>query len=262
MPKSKVEKKVEKIEESVLDVTDCKCGEEIKTMEEYLVTAKELIVVHDDEINDMWTTADGGPCLTFNQADNHKIVFPTIDISEFFTGTSTTTGAFTCCFWFRTGHDYSSGNNGAMFAIENYSFAVAFENGYLTAYASGNPTNTEYIRVTNGGTTYNDDNWHFVCTVWNNTASTIGDTAVNKALIYVDDMIDDVTSTTYDDIDSDFVFDSTIINLTIGQFIGPSWFFEGELGPIMFYGDYCLNEEERIINYNYHRHRYYDTAIG
>jgi len=51
--KSKVEKKVEKIEESVLDVTDCKCGEEIKTMEEYLVTAKELIVVHDDEINDI-----------------------------------------------------------------------------------------------------------------------------------------------------------------------------------------------------------------
>ena len=51
--KSSVKKEVEKIEESVLDVTDCKCGEEIKTIEDYLVTAKELIVVHDDEINDV-----------------------------------------------------------------------------------------------------------------------------------------------------------------------------------------------------------------
>jgi|14_taG_2_1085336.scaffolds.fasta_scaffold249621_1 hypothetical protein len=52
--KSKVEKQVEKIEESVLDISDCKCGEEIKKIaeiEEYITTAKDLVVVHDDEIN-------------------------------------------------------------------------------------------------------------------------------------------------------------------------------------------------------------------
>ena len=56
MPKSKAKKQVEKIEESLLDITDAKCGEEIKRIkdiEEYLVTAKELIVVHDDAIEDI-----------------------------------------------------------------------------------------------------------------------------------------------------------------------------------------------------------------
>jgi|TARA_R100000995_G_scaffold84318_1_gene62624 hypothetical protein len=51
--KSKVEKKVKDIEESILDITDCQCGEEIKRIdqiEEYLVTAKDLIVVHDEAI--------------------------------------------------------------------------------------------------------------------------------------------------------------------------------------------------------------------
>ena len=51
--KSKVEKKVKDIEESILDITDCQCGEEIKRidqLEEYLVTAKDLIVVHDETI--------------------------------------------------------------------------------------------------------------------------------------------------------------------------------------------------------------------
>ena len=57
--KSSVKKEVEKIEESVLDVTDCKCGEEINTiedfkeMQEYFQTAKDLVVVHDDEIEDI-----------------------------------------------------------------------------------------------------------------------------------------------------------------------------------------------------------------
>jgi hypothetical protein len=51
--KTKVEKKVKDIEESVLDISNCKCGEEIKRidqLEEYLVTAKDLIVVHDETI--------------------------------------------------------------------------------------------------------------------------------------------------------------------------------------------------------------------
>jgi len=54
--KSKVEKQVKEIEESVLNVSDCKCGEEIKKiaeMEEYITTAKDLVVVHDDEIDDL-----------------------------------------------------------------------------------------------------------------------------------------------------------------------------------------------------------------
>jgi len=44
--KSKVEKQVEKIEESILDISDCKCGEEIKKiaeMEEYISKERELM---------------------------------------------------------------------------------------------------------------------------------------------------------------------------------------------------------------------------
>jgi hypothetical protein len=209
-----------------------------------------------NDIGDLWTESDGAPCFQFNGSTEY-ITFPTIDISKFVTGNSTTAGAITSCVWFRTSHMDGTADGGILF-IENYTHGIFISNGNLKLFAADDdsgPDETTVVDVT----AYNDDNWHFLVGVMNNTTSTIGDTAASACAIYIDDMITPVAT---DTLASSFEFRDTDANLNIAAHISNTWFYQGEIGPVMMYSDYCLSEEERVINYNYHRHRYYDTAIG
>jgi hypothetical protein len=212
-----------------------------------------------NDIGDLWTESDGAPCLQFD-GSTELITFPTIDISEFITGNSTTAGAITSCIWFRTSHMDGTADGGIL-NIDSYAFGIFISNGDIKMYAAhddgGGASTDEYITV--DMTAYNDDNWHFLVGVMNNTSSTIGDTGAGRCSIYIDDMINTVATHT---LDSGFEFHNTDDDLTIGFKSGNNWYYEGEIGPVIMYSDYCLSEEERVINYNYHRHRYYDTAIG
>tara|TARA_Y100000310_G_scaffold121923_1_gene120624 strand:- start:1530 stop:2354 length:825 start_codon:yes stop_codon:yes gene_type:complete len=212
-----------------------------------------------NKISDLWTEEDGAPCFSFDGIDD-IITFPTIDVSKFITGNSTTAGAITICFWFRTSHMDGTADGGIL-NIESYTFGVFISNGDIKMYAShddgGGASTDEY--TTTDVTAYNDDNWHFLVGMMNNTSGTIGDVAAGKTTMYIDDMTTKVGSST---IDSAFQFHNTDNDLTIGWKSGNDWYYSGEIGPVMIYSDYCLDEDERIMNYNYHRHRYYDTAIG
>ena len=211
-----------------------------------------------NDIGDLWTESDGAPCFQFNGTSEY-ITFPTIDVSEFVTGNNAILGAISCGVWFRTG-DTSMQNAGPLVSIEAYTFAVFFNNDDPTVYASSRDnTNHEYCYESNTATNYMDDNWHFLVGVMNNTSSTIGDTSAAACAIYIDDMVTPVATSTFN---SSFQFRDTNTDLSIGIVDSNTWPYEGEIGPVMIYSDYCLSEEERIYNYNVHRHRYYDTAIG
>ena len=211
----------------------------------------------DDEINDIWALADGGPCFTLDPADDAHINFPLVDVSKFVTGGSDTTGAITSCIWFRTSHMDGSADGGLVF-IEGHTYGVFINDGDIQQYAADTPgTQHEYTVL--DVTPYDDDNWHFLVGVMNNTSSTIGDTSAGACAIYIDDMVTPAATSTFD---SSFQFRTIDTDLNIGLLDSNTWEYEGEIGPVMIYSDYCLDEDERSINYNYHRHRYYDTAIG
>ncbi len=212
-----------------------------------------------NDIGDLWDVGDGAPCLSFTGNSTEYITFPTIDVSEFVTGNNVYLGAISCGVWFRTG-DTSMQNAGPLVSIESYTFGVFFNNDDPTVFAaSRDNANHEYCYESNTATNYMDDNWHFLVGVMNNTLSTLGDTTAGACALYIDDMITPKATSTFH---STFEFRTTDANLSIAAMTANSWYWGGEIGPVMMYSDYCLSEEERIYNYNVHRHRYYDTAIG
>lgn len=221
------------------------------TVKELALSDTGNITTNDDFMSEIWTTADGAPCFTFDGIE-HQINFPTIDVSEFVTGNSTTAGAITFCVWFRTSHMDGAASGGLIW-IENTTAGVYIYNGNLYVFADdddGGAYGLTQVDVTS----YNDDNWHFLVGVMNNTTSTIGDTSAGACAMYIDDMITPVNTST---LNASFEFKDTNADLNIGSRIvlGIPYFYEGEIGPVMMYSDYCLNEDERIYNYNYHRHR-------
>lgn len=216
------------------------------------------ITSDDDEINDIWTESDGAPCFQFDGSGDEYITFSPIDVSEFVTGNSNTAGAITSCVWFRTSH-MDSGAEGGLLTIENYTYHIHFDSSQIQQFAADDDSGSHNEYTVVSVTPYNDDNWHFLVGVMNNTSSTIGDTSAAACAIYIDDMVTPVATSTFH---ASFQFRDTNTDLSIGIVDSNTWPYEGEIGPVMIYSDYCLSEEERIYNYNVHRHRYYDTAIG
>jgi hypothetical protein len=207
-----------------------------------------------NDVGDLWTEAGGAPCFQFNGTSEY-INFPTIDVSKFITGGATTTGAITSCVWFRTSHMENPDDGGLVF-IENYTYGVFISNGDIQQYATdGSGTSNEYTML--DVTAYNDDNWHFLVAMMNNTSSTIGDTPAGACSIYVDDMVAKAASSTFH---SSFYFRTTDADLNIGLLNSNTWYYEGEIGPVMMYSDYCLDEDERMHNYNFYSHRYGRTS--
>ena len=99
-----------------------------------------------------------------------------------------------------------------------------------------------------------------------NSTITNGDQSAGTSSLYhgkcdSDGQIELLTAVGTDSIGASFEFRNTNVPIELGQLSGNSWFFNGELGPVWTYNR-CLTEDERVLNYNAFRHRYYTSAIG
>jgi len=218
-----------------------------------------------------WGEYDGGVGWTFDGTNDHITSDSNVTVSNHVTGNSTSAGTFTVCLWMRTGTNYvgTGGGNGPMYYLGGYTIAVFFDNGDTQFFAADDDdvvVDHVYCTDTTPTTDLEGDDWYFICGQMNNSTSTNGDQSAGTSSLYYgkcdsDGQIELLTAAATDSIGAGFEFRDTNVPLELGQLSGNTWFFNGELGPIWTYNR-CLTEDERVLNYNAFRNRYYTSAIG
>ena len=218
-----------------------------------------------------WGDYDGGVGWSFDGTNDHITSDSTISISEYVTGNSTTAGTISCCLWMRTASNVIAGAGaeveGPLFYLGGYTFALFFQSGELHMFAVDDDSGTnEYCSSASTQTELEGDNWFFICGQMNNTTSTNGDQSAGTSAIYIaggdaGGGAELLTAHATDSIGASFEFANTDVSIEIGQYSNNSWFFDGEIGPVMLYNR-CLTEDERVLNFNAFRNRYYSSAIG
>jgi len=216
-----------------------------------------------------WGEYDGGVGWTFDGTNDHITSDSNVTISNHVGGGHTSAGQFTLCLWMRTGEDYvgSADHEGPMYYLGGYSISLFFQNGDIHLYAADDDAGSaEFCTDGTPTTDLEGDDWYFICGQINNTTSTKGDQNAGTSALYhgkcdSDGQVELLTAVATDSLDASFEFRNTDVPIELGQLSGNSWFFNGELGPIWTYNR-CLTEDERVLNYNAFRHRYYTSAIG
>ena len=216
-----------------------------------------------------WGEYDGGVGWTFDGTNDHITSDSNVTVSNHVTGNSTTAGTFTVCLWMRTGTNYvgTSGGDGPMYYLGGYTISLFFQSGDIVLYAADDDGGSaEECEDASPTTDLEGDDWYFICGQMNNSTSTNGDQSAGTSSLYhgkcdSDGQVELLTAVGTDSIGAGFEFRDTNVPLELGQLSGNSWFFNGELGPVWTY-DRCLTEDERVLNYNAFRNRYYTTAIG
>jgi hypothetical protein len=219
-----------------------------------------------------WDYYDDGIGWSFDGSNDNIVSDSNIDVSDFYTGNSSTGGTATVYLWFRTGTNYvgSGGGNGPLISFAGYDLNVFFQSGNLTLFAAdddggdsvycpaASSTGDQYAYTALEG-----DNWYFFVGSINNTGSTVGDIPANTARTFV--AKGDGTGTaellnTFASVSTpaSFEFQNTDGDLQIGSLTGNGWYFNGEIGPILYYND-CHTEQERVHTYQIYRHRYQPT---
>ena len=216
-----------------------------------------------------WGEYDGGVGWTFDGTNDHITSDSNVTVSNHVSGNSTTSGTFTVCLWMRTGTNYvgTSGGDGPMYYLGGYTISLFFQSGDIQLFAADDDGgSSEYCKDSVPTTDLEGDDWYFICGQMNNSLSTNGDQSAGTSSLYhgkcdSDGQVELLTAVATDSISAGFEFNNTNVPLELGQLSGNSWFFNGELGPVWTY-DRCLTEDERVLNYNAFRHRYYTSAIG